>query len=308
MKKNILITGGAGFIGSYVVELFAAQDEYHILVLDNLSSGSLDNLPAGTQLFEMDICDPAIEEIFKQYKIDTVVHLAAQTSVGYSVEHPNEDARINIMGSINVMDNCLKYHVNNFVFPSSAAVYGDGAPLPIVEEAPTSPSSFYGLTKLTWEKYLAIYTNIHNINASVLRFANVYGPRQGDKGEGGVISIFAKCIRDNAVLNIFGNGEQTRDFIYVLDIAKAIEKTIKHPVKFGVFNVSTQKQTSLLELIATLENIVGYKLQTNFLPARSGDIMYSALNNSKIVDHNLKLDTSLHTGLSATLNSILKKQ
>lgn len=307
MNKNILITGGAGFIGSYVAELLVSEPEYKVLVLDNLSSGSIDNLPPGVELIQMDICDPAIDDVFKTNQIDTVVHLAAQTSVGYSVEHPDEDAQINLLGSINVMNACIKYKVNTFIFASTAAVYGDGAPLPIVEEAPTLPSSFYGLTKLTWEKYLSIYSNLDGINANILRFANVYGPRQGDKGEGGVISIFSKNIRDNLTLNIFGNGEQTRDFIYVMDVAKAILKRIKQPVKFGIFNVSTKKQTSVLELVSTMESILGRKLDVTFLPPKPGDIMHSALDNSKIVDNELQLDTDLHTGLTATLNSILKK-
>lgn len=307
MEKTILITGGAGFIGSYVVELLAQQPKYKVLVLDNLSSGSLKNLPADIKLFKMDICDPSVDSIFQEQAIDTVVHLAAQTAVGYSLERPDKDAQINLLGSINIINCCVKYGVRNFIFASSAAVYGDGIPLPIVENSPTQPSSFYGLTKLTWEKYLGIYTNLHNIMAIVLRFANVYGPRQGDKGEGGVVSIFAKRIRAGLPLNIFGTGEQTRDFIYVADVARAIIQCIDHPVKFEVFNVSTKNRTSILELVSTMEGIVGNKLPVNFLPAKPGDILHSALDNSKLTSTGLKLDTDLTTGLNATLNSILKK-
>lgn len=307
MKKNILITGGAGFIGSHVLEILTRQPEYEILVLDNLSSGSLDNLPPSVKFFKLDICDAAVEEVFKAHRIDTVIHLAAQTSVGYSVEHPDEDAKVNLLGSINIMDCCVKHGVCNFVFASTAAVYGDIAQLPIVEEAETIPTSFYGITKLTWEKYMAIYSNLHGIKANVLRFANVYGPRQGDKGEGGVISIFAKCVRDDKPLTIFGTGEQTRDFIYVADVAKAIVQCVKNPVQFGVFNVSTKKQTSVLQLVSTLEKIVGRKLQVIFQPAKPGDILHSTLDNSKITATGLTLNTELEVGLGATIHSMLKK-
>ena len=307
MKKNILITGGAGFIGSHVLEILTRQPEYEILVLDNLSSGSLDNLPPSVKFFKLDICDAAVEEVFKAHRIDTVIHLAAQTSVGYSVEHPDEDAKVNLLGSINIMDCCVKHGVCNFVFASTAAVYGDIAQLPIVEEAETIPTSFYGITKLTWDKYMAIYSNLHGIKANVLRFANVYGPRQGDKGEGGVISIFAKCVRDDKPLTIFGTGEQTRDFIYVADVAKAIVQCVKNPVQFGVFNVSTKKQTSVLQLVSTLEKIVGRKLQVIFQPAKPGDILHSTLDNSKITATGLTLNTELEVGLGATIHSMLKK-
>lgn len=305
--RNILITGGAGFIGSHLADMLAAQTNYKVLILDNLSSGILENLPQGVEFFKLDICDLAVEDLFKLHKIDTVVHLAAQTAVGYSVEHPEEDAQINLLGAIKIMDCCVKYGVQNFIFASSAAVYGDGALLPIVEEAQTSPSSFYGLSKLTWEKYMNIYSNLHGIKASVLRFANVYGPRQGDTGEGGVISIFAKCIRDKKQLNIFGTGEQTRDFVYVLDVAKAIIECIEKPVQFGIFNVSTQKQTSILQLVCELETIIERKLQVNLLPPKPGDILHSTLDNSKITINGLELNTELSVGLRATLNSILKK-
>mgnify|MGYP003586509359 CR=1 FL=1 len=307
MKKNVLITGGAGFIGSHLAELLVVKPEYNVIIVDNLSSGSLDNVPEGVEFIKLDICDKAVAEVFQKYAIDTVVHLAAQTAVGYSIEHPDEDAQLNILGSINIMDCSVKYGVQNFIFASSAAVYGDGVALPIVESAQTLPSSFYGLTKLTWEKYMAIYSNLHGIKANVLRFANVYGPRQGDKGEGGVISIFAKCVRDNIPLNIFGSGEQTRDFIYVQDVARAIVECVERPAQYDVFNVSTKKQTSVLQLVAELESLAGRKLQVNFLPAKPGDILHSSLDNSKITAGGLVLDTELKTGLSATLNSILKK-
>ena len=308
MKKNILVTGGAGFIGSHLVELLLTKPDYHVLVADDLSSGRREYLPVEAEFFELDICTPQLEQVFSTHRIDTVVHLAAQTMVGYSVAHPDEDARLNILGGINVMECMRKYNVKNIIFASSAAVYGDDAPLPITETAPVAPTSFYGLTKLTWEKYLAIYAELYGMQATVLRFANVYGPRQGDAGEGGVISIFAKCIRDRKPLHIFGDGRQTRDFIYVGDIVKAIADRLTKPVKYEVLNVSTYRETSLLELIATLESLLGYKLPVNFLPPRPGDILNSVLDNTKITADGLRLDTDLAQGLQALLRDILQQQ
>lgn len=302
-SKNILITGGAGFIGSHLVELLSSfPNEYKIIVVDNLSTGRLENLPANIEFFKCDIREKELEDIFKTKNINTVIHLAAQTMVSYSINNPDIDADINICGGINLLSCMLKYAVKNIIFSSSAAVYGDGLPLPIAENFWAKPTSFYGLSKLTFENYLALYSNIKDINATILRFANVYGPRQGDSGEGGVISVYAKKIIKNEPLTIYGDGLQTRDFIYVADVAKAIKHCIDKPHSLVTYNVSTNKQTSLLELIAMFSTIANTKPQIKFESAKTGDIYKSVLDNSLLLNSGLELSTSLKSGLTLTLN------
>lgn len=304
MSKNVLITGGAGFIGSHLTELLIQfPSEYNLIVFDNLSSGKLANIPAGVEFIEGDIRSKALENVFKSKDIHTVVHLAAQTMVSYSISHPDIDAEINISGGINVIQLMLKYGVSDIIFSSSAAVYGDGLPLPIKESYSAKPTSFYGLSKLTFENYLNLYSQISNLNFTVLRFANVYGPRQGDSGEGGVISVYTKKIIEKQPLKIFGDGLQTRDFIYVADIARAIKHCIDHPKKSCIYNVSTNKQTSLLDLIDAFIKVSGEQLDVQYEPAKIGDIYKSVLDNSLICESELELSTSLETGLKLTLNS-----
>ena len=306
MKKYVLVTGGAGFIGSHLLDLLAADSRYNLIVVDNLSSGDRNNLPEGVELFEMDIRDASLASVFTRFEIDTVVHLAAQTMVNISMENPREDADINICGAINLLQNMLKHNVKNIVFASSAAVYGDVSALPVVEEAPTAPTSFYGLSKLTWERYLGVYARAYGIQASVLRFANVYGPRQGDGGEGGVVSIFGKCLRNHQPLKVYGDGTQTRDFVYVGDVARAIAQCIKEPCAYRIMNVSTNTEVSVLELIATIERVLNRKVEVVFTAVRTGDIYRSVLDNSKMVALGISPEASLYTGVKNTLEYMLK--
>lgn len=304
MKKTILVTGGAGFIGSHLLDLIQTTNDYNVIVIDNLSSGSKDNIPAGITFYQQDIRSD-LSEIFTKHNVHTIVHLAAQTAVNYSLQNPIEDADINIAGTLNILEQARRHKIHNIVFASSAAVYGDIDTLPIKEEYCTMPSSFYGLSKLTIEKYLQLYSNLYNINATVLRFANVYGPRQGDLGEGGVISIFSKCIRDHLPLTVYGDGTQTRDFIYVADIAKAIKYTADHATAYAIYNVSSNTELSLLELIDTFKELAPYELKINFTASKPGDIYRSILDNSQL-SHAITPNTPLKKGLKTTLNYMLK--
>lgn len=267
---KVLVTGGAGFIGSHLVrQLIANGDE--VYVLDNLSTGSLSHLPrAGFTFWKQDIRDNNIIQqiIFAQF--DAIVHLAAQTMVDVSIKDPEFDATENILGTIHVLEAARKSNVRRVIFASTAAAYGDVAEnvLPIRETEKLKPMSFYGLSKVTVEKYLALYNKMYGLNYVICRFANVYGERQGDSGEGGVISIFAKRIANGQDITIFGDGEQTRDFVYAGDIAAGICKALVTAKMNTVYNLSTQTETSLNKLVDILGKVAGCKLPIAHGPVR----------------------------------------
>ena len=273
---KLLVTGGAGFIGSHLLQLLVQDTDIETVVLDNLSSGSYSHVPGSIRLVEGDICDKNIDELFAAEHFDAVIHLAAQTMVPYSLEHPDEDCNTNLMGIINILECCRKHGVKSVVFSSSAAIYGDNLNVPLKESERPLPTSFYGLTKMASEHYLRLYHDLYGINTTVLRFANVYGERQGDGGEGGVISIFCKLLAAGKPVTVFGNGEQTRDFVYAGDIAKALLKAVSLKGHHTI-NISTQEETSLNQLLEAFRKAVGHQFTINYAPARTGDIFRSVL-------------------------------
>jgi UDP-glucose 4-epimerase len=299
---KILVTGGAGFIGSHVLEKLARDKSNTITVLDSLDSGRAENIPLGMSFIREDIRSSKIIDIFQENAFDAVIHLAAQTMVPYSIKHPNEDADINLIGLINVLEAARLTGVKSVVFSSSAAVYGNSVNLPLKENEILVPTSFYGITKMTTEHYLRVYHELYGINTTVLRFANVYGERQGIGGEGGVVCIFSQKISNNQSIDVFGDGEQTRDFVYVKDIAKVICGAIEHK-GFGTYNVSTNTEVAVNELIGVFEKVSGKKIKVNYLPVRTGDIYRSVLSN-KALKTEFKIDafTSLEEGLNNTYN------
>lgn len=273
---KLLVTGGAGFIGSHLLQLLVQDADIETVVLDNLSSGSYSHVPGSIRLVEGDICDKNIDELFAAEHFDAVIHLAAQTMVPYSLEHPDEDCNTNLMGIINILECCRKHGVKSVVFSSSAAIYGDNLNVPLKESERPLPTSFYGLTKMASEHYLRLYHDLYGINTTVLRFANVYGERQGDGGEGGVISIFCKLLAAGKPVTVFGNGEQTRDFVYAGDIAKALLKAVSLEGHHTI-NISTQEETSLNQLLEAFRKAVGHQFTIDYAPARTGDIFRSVL-------------------------------
>lgn len=295
MPNKVLITGGAGFIGSHIVDKLL-EDNYSVVVLDNLSSGSKDNLQKSDKLklYQINIEKDDLEEIFDEEKPDYVIHLAAQTSVNYSISNTYYDANMNIMASIRLLDACKKYNINKFVTASSAAVYGNPKYLPIDENHPTEPMSPYGLSKLTMEKYI----QLSGVPYIIFRFSNAYGSRQKSSKESGVVAIFDKAMRENAPINIYGDGTQIRDFIYVEDIAKICVKALESNVENEVINFSTNKGVTLNELFEEMSKIYGYKQSPNYLPERIGDIKDSVLSNKKVLKifGNIKL-TDYRKGL-----------
>lgn len=253
-----------------------------VVVFDNLSSGSKEHVPAGMELVEGDVCDEAaVDALFADHHFDAVIHLAAQTMVPTSVEQPVLDCRINLEGVLHVLEACRIHGTRHILFSSSAAVYGDNLHIPLKETERLVPTSPYGITKMTTEHYLRVYHELYGMDATVFRFANVYGERQGEKGEGGVVSIFCKLLSQRQGITVFGDGNQTRDFVYAGDIAQAIIRAL--PLKgYHTMNVSTGQETSINDLIRSFEKAVGYTVPVQYTAPRTGDILRSVLSNEAL--------------------------
>ena len=304
---NILITGGAGFIGSHLADALIKLN-HNVTIIDNLSSGTKFNVPSEAEFIEADIRTSSIANIFKNHKFDLVFHEAAQTLVPESIKNPYKDADENIMGLINVLESCRQTDVKKIIFSSSAAVYGNNSNLPLSENESLSPTSFYGLTKTTSEKYLNLYYEYFGIHYTILRYSNVYGPRQGANGEGGVIYIFAKALAENKPINIFGDGNQTRDFISVHDIVEANIAAITNGNE-KILNISTETETTLNELANKMINLSKKdKNLIHYKKPRNGDIYRSCLSNKNAVaELNWKPKISLDKGLIETITYFKNK-
>lgn len=279
---RVLVTGGAGFIGSHLTRrLLQANDE--VVVLDNLRTGLRENIPDGASFIEMDVRDESLGDRVSQGNFDAIVHLAAQTMVDASIHDPAYDAQVNIQGTVNLLEAARRGKVKRVIFASTAAGYGDvpEGKLPIQETQRLDPLSFYGLSKVTVERYLALYQKNFGLDYVVLRFANVYGERQGDGGEGGVISIFTKRLAAGQDITVYGDGSQTRDFVYAGDIANGIYAALTTANTNTAYNLSTQTETSLLELIRVLGTVAGRAVTPGYAAAREGDICRSMLSNQK---------------------------
>ena len=291
--KSVLITGGAGFIGSHAGDLFI-KNGYSVIVVDNLSSGCDCNLNENVKFYNLDINSPDIEKVFKENKIDYVFHFAAQASVSFSTKNPTEDATENILGSINILKFAKQYGVKKFIVASTAAVYGVPEYLPVDEIHKTTCLSFYGVSKLTMEKYVELF----GMDYIIFRFANVYGPRQSAHGEAGVVAIFADKMKNNEEISINGDGEQTRDFVYVSDIAEACLAAIQSEVKNEIINVSTNTAISINKLFVLMAEKYSYKKPPIYTQERFGDIKHSILDNKKCAKlFGLAPKTSVETGL-----------
>lgn len=279
---EILITGGAGFIGSHILAQLQGRRDMDVVVFDNLSSGSKEHVPVGMELVEGDVCDEAaVDALFADHHFDAVIHLAAQTMVPTSVEQPVLDCQINLEGVLHVLEACRTHGTGHILFSSSAAVYGDNLHIPLKETERLVPTSPYGITKMTTEHYLRVYHELYGMDATVFRFANVYGERQGEKGEGGVVSIFCKLLSQRQGITVFGDGNQTRDFVYAGDIAQAIIRAL--PLKgYHTMNVSTGQETSINDLIRSFEKAVGYTVPVQYTAPRTGDILRSVLSNEAL--------------------------
>jgi len=271
-----LVTGGAGFIGSHTVDLLIAR-EHEVVVVDDLSTGRRENVHREAMLVEMDIADPELSTLFSSDQFDAVVHLAAQPSVPRSIQEPLYDGRVNILGTINLLECCRHSGVGRFVFASSAAVYGDPERVPIPETAATRPLSPYGLTKLTAESYLRLYHDLFGMETVALRYANVYGPRQDALGEAGVVCLFVTQILNGQQPLIHGDGLQTRDFVYVEDIARANLLALGPDIPAGVYNAGGGRASTIIKLF---DLISGGRAPRVHADPRPGDIRDSVLEVS----------------------------
>jgi UDP-glucose 4-epimerase len=286
---NVLVTGGAGFIGSHVSEAFLERGD-RVWVLDDLSSGKRENVPAAAELIVSDVGDPGVRDLFCDVRFEVVSHHAAQIDVRASVSDPALDARVNVLGLLNLAEAALEVGTRRFLYVSSGGVvYGEPDDRPTVETAPKQPLSPYGVSKLTGEYYLRYYRQVHGLEYVALRYANVYGPRQDPHGEAGVIAIFSKRLLEGRPLTIFGDGEQTRDYVNVADVVSAnlCAADMALPVSSAeldavALNVGTGDETSVNRLAGLLEQISGQAKDREYRAARAGELRHSALDNSRL--------------------------
>ncbi len=300
--SKVLVTGGAGFIGSTLVDKLI--DEGHeVIVVDDLSSGKKDYVNPKAKFHKIDICSDKISKIFKEEEIDFVYHLAAQIDVRKSVADPEFDNKINVLGGINIIKNCHQYNVKKIIMASTGgAIYGEAEEIPTTESSPTYPVSPYGIHKLTLEKYLNYYYQVYGLNYTVLRFANVYGPRQFKGGEAGVIAIFI----DNAVKGLesmqFGDGLQTRDFVYVGDVVNGLFAALNIDCQSEI-NIGSEIETTLLDIRADIEKAIGEPMKVKEMPAKEGEQRRSCLSYARAKDVlNWEPKVNLEEGIKRTIN------
>jgi len=295
---KILVTGGAGFIGSHVVDAYL-EEGHDVLVVDDLSTGKSENVHPQARLYQLDIRDERLEEVFAMEKPDVVNHHAAKASVRESMLQPLLYADVNILGSLNLLELSRKYKVKKFIYISTGgAVYGEPEYLPADESHPIHPLDAYGVSKASFEYYLPLYRTNHGVSFTILRYANVYGPRQDPYGEAGVVAIFTgQMLRgEQAIIN--GSGEQERDFVYVSDVAQANVLALNRG-DGGVYNIGTGVGTSINDIFAKLKAATGYEREAVHGPAKAGEVFKIYLKADK-AKHELgwqpvvTLDDGLH--------------
>jgi len=262
---KILVTGGAGFVGSHLVDKLV-KEGHSIVVIDNLSTGKRENLNSKAKFYKIDICDSKISQIFKKEKPKIVFHYAAQIDARKSVEEPLSDAKVNIIGSLNVLENCKKYGVKKIIFASSGGeIYGEANEIPTPETYVPSPISPYGVGKLAVEGYLKSYFKMFKIPFTSLRYGNVYGPRQNPYGEAGVVAIFTSKMLKNEQPVIHGTGKQTKDYIFIEDAVEATMLSFKRGFS-GILNIGTGKETSVLEIFYKLKELINSRVKEKHAP------------------------------------------
>ena len=299
---KILVTGGAGFIASQIADAFI-NEGHEVFILDDLSTGFEKNINPKAKFIKANICDKSLLQLFEKEKFDVVNHHAAQMDVRKSVADPAFDANTNIIGTINLLQNSVKNGVKKFMFASTGgAVYGEQNYFPADEKHPTSPLSPYGISKLAVEKYLFFYNAQYKLNYTILRYANIYGPRQNPFGEAGVVAIFSSKLLKGEQTIINGTGKQTRDYVFVGDVVKANLLALNDN-KSDIYNVGTAKETDVNELFNELNKITGKGMPEKHGPAAPGEQMRSVITSEKLFNKfKWKPDTLLHDGLQKTVD------
>lgn len=268
---RILITGGAGFIGSHVAEQ-CLEAGHEIAILDDLSTGKRSNIPEGTHFYEADIRSPDLRWILDDFKPEVISHHAAQMSVRVSIQEPRRDASINVEGAVNLLENAYAAGVRKVIYASTGgALYGEPRYLPCDEEHPIVPLSHYGISKHTVEHYLELYAQLYGLDFTVLRYPNVYGPRQDPDGEAGVVANFTGRMLQGNPITIYGDGLQERDFVYVGDVARSNVLALDRGSR-AIVNLGSNAGTSVLEIFTELASIIGYDLDPDYAPARLGEV------------------------------------
>ena len=305
-----VVTGGAGFIGSNLVDALLERGD-EVTVLDDLSTGRRENLEGAlrgnAELVEVDVSDPAaVKAAIEDSRPERVFHLAAQMDVRRSVADPVFDLRVNVAGTVNLLEAARSVEVGRFLFASTGgAIYGEGAgrDLPLGEDAECRPDAPYGQSKLAAEGYLALYARLYGLSTAALRLGNVYGPRQDPHGEAGVVAIFCGALLGDGTPRVFGDGRQTRDYIYVGDVVEAFLAAAESEVG-GSYNVGTGDETSVLELGELLAGICGRAFEPEMAPARSGEVERIAIDSSRASDDlGWSAATGIEDGLRATADS-----
>ncbi len=278
---KILVTGGAGFIGSNVSGRFLALG-HEVAVLDNLSTGRRENLDPRIRLYEADLIQPeAVEQVVADFRPDVVDHHAAQIDVRHSVDHPAFDARTNILGGIGLLEACVRHGVRKLIYASTGgALYGEGRHLPATEDHPAHPESPYGVSKFAMEHYVYCFRLLHHLDATVLRYPNVYGPRQNPHGEAGVNAIFIGLMCEGKAPTIFGDGEQVRDYVYVDDVVSANELALSKGSGETV-NLGWGKGVSVNDIVRALKTILDFKGEAIHEAARPGEVQRIYLDASR---------------------------
>ncbi len=311
MKGRVLVTGGAGFIGSHVTDHYL-QLGCEVTVVDDLSTGKVENVPKAAEFVHADIGSPEVRQLLEQTGFDVLNHHAAQMDVRTSVSNPAFDARINILGFLNLLEGARAGGTGRVVFASSGGVvYGESDDLPHREEARKLPVSPYGVSKLTSEFYLAAYAQLYGMKCVSMRYANVYGPRQNPHGEAGVVAIFCSRIKRGEALTVFGDGGQTRDYVFVGDVARANMAATNWPVKSihtidaVAFNVGTAIETSVNDLASTLMDATARQVPIDRVPERPGELARSAVAIDRAASElGWKPQTTLSEGLKQTYDWI----
>jgi len=299
--SKILVSGGAGFIASHLTDKLIDKG-HNVVVIDNLSTGKKENLNPKAKFYEADICNSEISQIFEAEKPEIVFHFAAQIDVRKSVKDPIQDAKVNILGSLNLLQNCQKNEVKKFIFASSGgAIYGDTDVIPTPETHSENPESPYGICKLTIEKYLHFYKETFGLNYTALRLANIYGPRQNSKGEAGVIAIFCNKILKNEEVVINGDGEKTRDFVFVDDVVNVAILSIEQE-KSDIYNIGTGIETNINEIFRKIKELTNSDCKEIHAPEKLGEQKRSCLDFSKVKQElNWEPEYNLEKGLGDTI-------